>query len=150
MERGRAGGASTALYAALAAAALLVALVPLSAALQRRFLENHQLRPSSTASWVAVGLLPKMYGGSHQFWMSPEPLGDYLAAHPERAPFAVAHYWVNHAPGRAVRLDTTRASAARAGQPAFVRIESRYRDESLISIYRVRAIDGRIEVRAAP
>ena len=64
MEESRASGSTTALYATLAIAAALVLLLPLSAPLQRRFLASHQLRPPSTASWIAVGLLPKMYGGA--------------------------------------------------------------------------------------
>jgi len=147
MEESRASGSTTALYATLAIAAALVLLLPLSAPLQRRFLASHQLRPPSTASWIAVGLLPKMYGGAHQFWMSPEPLTDFLRADVRRAPFVVEHYWVNHSPGRAVRLDTTRASAARARVPTYVRLESSYGGEPFVSLFRVRAIDGRIEVR---
>jgi hypothetical protein len=150
MEVGRAGAASTTLYAALAGGALLLVLLPLSPSLKQRFLANHQLRPPSTASWIAIGLLPKMYGGRHELWMSPEPLSEYFRADPARAPFKVDHYWVNHSPGRAVRLDTTRQAAARNGAPVYVRLESRYGDEALVSIYMVRAVDGRIEVRSAP
>ena len=146
----RASGATTALYVAVAVAALLIALLPFSGALERRFLANHQLRPSSVASWIAIGILPKMYGGKHEFWMSPEPLGDYLRADIRRAPFEVAHYWVNHSPGRAVRLDTTREAAARAGVTSYVRIESSYGDEALTTIYMVHAAGDRIEVRTAP
>lgn len=149
MEESRASGATTALYATLAIAAALVVLVPFSGALQRRFLASHQLRPPSVASWIAIGLLPKMYGGAHQFWMTPEPLGDYLRGDLSRAPFPVEHYWVNHSPGRAVRLDTTRAVAGRAGAPTYVRIESSYGGDTFVSSFRVRAIDGRIEVREA-
>jgi hypothetical protein len=150
MEGGRASAASTALYAALATGALLVALLPFSPALKARFLANHQLRPPSTASWIAIGLLPKMYGGSHEFWMSAEPLSEFFRADPRRAPFEIAHYWVNHSPGRAVRLDGSRQSAARTGAPAYIRLESSYGDEALTSIYMVRAASGRIEVRAQP
>ena len=146
----RASRATTALYSAVAIAALLIALLPFSGALKRRFLANHQLRPTSTASWIVIGVLPKMYGGTHEFWMSPEPLGDYLRADVRRAPFPVAHYWVNHSPGRAVRLDTERESAARAGAINYVRIESSYGGESLTTIYMVRATGDRIEVRTAP
>jgi hypothetical protein len=146
----RASGPTTALCAALAIAALLVATLPLSAAMKRRFLANHQLRPSSTAAWIAIGLLPKMYGGRHEMWMSAEPLTDYLRADPTRAPFPVAHYWVNHQPGRAVRLDGERRNAVAAGATTYVRLTSSYGDVSLTSSYRVRAADGRIDVQAAP
>jgi len=142
--------ASTALYAALGIAAALIALLPFSAALKRRFLANHQLAPPSVASWIAIGLLPKMYGGTHEFWMSPERVTDFMRADLRRAPFEVAHYWVNHSPGRAVRLDDARESAARVGAITYVRIESSYGDESLTTIYRVRAGDGRVDVRAMP
>ncbi|MDB4967786.1 MAG: hypothetical protein JWN44_3475 [Myxococcales bacterium] len=150
MEGGRASGAATALYAAVATGGLLLVLLPLSPPLQRRFLANHHLDPPSTASWIAIGLLPKMYGGRHEFWMSPEPLSEFLRADPRLAPFKVSHYWVNHSPGRAVRLDTTREAAGRAGATTYLRLESSYGSESLTSTYVVHAAAGRIEVRAAP
>lgn len=146
----RVSAASTALYATLAIAASLLAPLPLSPALKRRFLANHQLRPESTASWVAIGLLPKMYGGRHEFWMSREPLSDFLRADLRRAPFEVAHYWVNHSPGRAVRLDTTRETFAHTGAPTYVRLESSYGDEALTSIYMMSAAGGRIVVKVEP
>lgn len=142
--------ASTMLYAALAIAAAITALLPFSAALKRRFLANHQLAPPSVASWIAIGLLPKMYGGKHEFWMSAEPLTEFMRADLRRAPFEVAHFWVNHSPGRAVRLDDARASAGSVGGITYVRIESSYGDEALTTIYRVHPADGRVVVRALP
>jgi hypothetical protein len=82
--------------------------------------------------------------------MSPEPLTDFLRADVRRAPFPVEHYWVNHSPGRAVRLDTTRAPAGQSGAPTYVRLESSYGGESFVSMFRIRAIDHRIEVRTEP
>jgi hypothetical protein len=138
------------LYAALATSALLLALLPFSASLERRFLANHHLSPPSTPSWIVIGLLPKMYGGRHETWLSPEPLGDYFRADLRRAPFDVVYRWVNHSPGRVLRLDTLRDFTAQSGTPTYVRLESSYGPESLTSTYRVRAAAGRLEVRTAP
>jgi hypothetical protein len=138
------------LYSVLAIAALIVALLPFSAPLKRRFLANHQLAPPSVASWIVIGILPKMYGGRHEFWMSAEPLTDFIRGDLRRAPFEVAHYWVNHSPGRAVRLDDARASFAHTGGITYVRLESSYGDESLTTSYRVQPVHGHLEARVAP
>jgi hypothetical protein len=149
-ERAELSRASLALYIGIGTAAVVLALLPVSAALQRRVLESHHLRPSSTASWVIVGLLPKMYGGRHEAWLSPEPLTPYLREDPSRAPFEVVHQWVNHFPARLVRLDTARDVAARTGVSTYLRLESSYRAASLTTTYTIRAMDGRIEARPTP
>ena len=141
---------SLVLYSVLGAAGLLLLLLPLSAGLKHRFLTINQLRPSSVASWMVVGVMPKMYGGRHELWMSTEPLTDFFREHSTSAPFEIVHEWVNHLPARAVRLDGERESAARAGATVHVRLESSYGDEQLVTRYVVRAGPGRIEVRSGP
>lgn len=151
MESGpRLSAATMSLIAAIGTAAALLLLLPFSAALERRLLASHHLRPSSTASWIVVGLLPKMYGGRHEAWLSPEPLSDYLRRDLGRAPFEVAHQWVNHYPARLVRLDTVRRLATEAGAPVYVRVESSYRRASLTSRYAVRPTARGLDVRIEP
>jgi hypothetical protein len=151
-RRRPASSLTTLIYVVLATAAIVLALLPVSGAIQRRFLANHHVRPSSTASWIVVGLLPKMYGGRHEVWLSPEQLTEFMREDPQRAAQVERiHQWVNHSPGRFIRLDTARGAVAEYGAPTFVRLESSYRNESMTTVYQLRAVGGaRIEVRLAP
>jgi hypothetical protein len=134
-------------YGVIGAAALAVALLAIVPALQREALRVHHARPSSTAAWLALQPLPRMYGGAHRAFTSEEPMTPFLASRPEVVPFDFDVEWVNHYPARLARLDLLRAELAARGGEIHLFLESRYRGTDLVTAYVVTVEEGRLAVR---
>ena len=115
----------TVAFAALIALAALVGVAtPVMPALDRALLRAHHLRPASTAEWLALQPLPKMYAFAHRAWY-----GEGEAV------------WVNHYPARLLRFDTARALVAAHGRASHLLLRSSYRGVELSSGAIVR-LDG--------
>jgi hypothetical protein len=123
-----------ALYAALA----LVIVVEVGAAtvpaVEQRMMAAHHLRSMPLAEWVALQTVPKMYSYGHWVSYADGPFGPWGATR-----------WVNHYPGRVVRMEGVREDLAK--KPVFVRVKSHYRGGvRLTTVYRVDAASGALVV----
>src|SRR5687768_2274560 len=97
LRRARTPG-TIALYAAIAAAMLVLATLPFCRLVQDQLARTHHARPSSPVTWLALQLVPKMYSFEHRIWFSREPLTDYLVSRPGGPGVEHESMWVNHYP----------------------------------------------------
>jgi hypothetical protein len=124
LRRARTAG-TVALYAAIAAVALLLIAVPLCRPLQGELARAHHLRPSSLPAWTALQVVPKMYSFAHQVRAEgDDPL------------------WVNHYPVRVARFERARAEIVARGEEVHLEVRSEYRGSSWLSRLVVRVEGG--------
>ena len=128
-----------ALYLALGLVALAEIAAATVPAVERQLMAAHQLREMPLVERVAIQLVPKMYSYAHNVWYSDVPDGP-----PESWS---APHWINHYPGRVVRMEGVRASLARDGVTQYVLVRSAYRGVVLSTTYRVHVEDGHLVVR---
>ncbi len=140
LRRARTPG-TVALYAAIGAAMLLVASEPVCGRLQGELARTHHARPSSTAAWTVLQVIPKMYSFAHRIWFSREPLTEFLVTRPGGPDIPHETMWVNHYPIRAARFESMRGEIVERGEDVQVLVRSAYRGRSWVSRFVVR-IDG--------
>jgi hypothetical protein len=132
---------TVAMYAAIAATLLLLAMVPLCGPLQSALARNHHARPASLATWVALQVVPKMYSFEHRIWFAREPLTEYLVTRPDGPGVEHETMWINHYPVRAARFESARATITERGEEVHVLVRTSYRGRRWLSRYVVR-VDG--------
>ncbi|HEY5949423.1 MAG TPA: hypothetical protein VIV40_28205 [Kofleriaceae bacterium] len=140
LRRARTPG-TIALYIAIAATMLLLAIVPVCGPVQSQLARAHHARPSSIATWTVFQVVPKMYSFGHRIWFSREPLTPYLLSRAGGPGIENQTMWVNHYPIRAARFESARDEIAGRGEEVHVLVRSDYRGRSWISRFVVR-IEG--------
>ncbi len=140
-ERGTA-----ALFAAIAAVALVILATPASRALQSELIASHHFRPRSLARWAGLQLVPKMYSFAHICWIGNGPLFERSPRAAAEERFAREAFWVNHYPARRARFDARRRQLAAPNETRFVYLRSSYRGYSETTGFRVRAEPHRLVI----
>lgn len=118
---------------------------------QQQIMEKFHLRSSSFFKWSALQFVPSMYNFANEFWLTPTPLSKDILEKREEAPQTSRHMWVNHYPLRLMTFSLTqRRKLFQSKGTHLIYLKSSFRDNTMISAYKIESMRGQIHIQRLP